>query len=234
MTTFSQLVDSMQQETRRPDLQAEMIRYLNQSIRECFFEPERNTVVFMKSAYREAQVTATADTRASWDVPIPGVFQGVGAVRYDSVWSNGIPVYAKRLTPGRRYENEPYVFQETGEQLFFKGYGGVGGIISISYYEFCRSHKYYSVATRPARYDVDLGWTYLPEYDVDDATRLAARTMVTNWLLMGWQTVLEEGLRAKIYKRLSDDARQRVAYSLWMQQRKGIISTEQAELIGVV
>jgi hypothetical protein len=229
MTTFSQLVDSILLETRRPDLKAEVIRYANQSIRECFFEPERNTVVFMRSAYREALVIPTVDTGASWDVPNPGVFQGVGAVRYDSVGG----VYAKMLNPGKRFDSEQYVFQHAGDRLVFKGYGGVGGRILIAYYEFCRAHKYYEVAERPASYDVDLGWSYLPAFDIDETTRMTARIMVTNWLLMGWNTVLEEGLRAKIYKRLSDDARQRVSYSLWMQQRKGIISTEQAELVGV-
>lgn len=230
MTTFSQLVDSIVLETRRPDLKAEVIRYANQSIRECFFEPERNTVVFMRSAYREALVIPTMDTGASWDKPNPGLYQGTGAVRYDSVGG----IYAKMLSPGRRFDQEQFVFQDVGDRLIFKGYGGVGGRIAIAYYEFCRAHKYYESAARPASYDVDEGWTYLPEFDVDEATRLEARIRVSNWLLMGWSTVLEEGLRAKVYKRLSDDARQRVSYSLWMQQRKGIISTEQAELIGVV
>lgn len=233
-TTFSQMIDSILQETRRPDLRPESIRYLNQSMRECYFEPERNTVVFMKQAYREARVVVATENSASWDIPFPALYQGTGAVRFDSVWADNKPVYAKRLSPGRRFETEPYVFQETGESLLFRGYGGVGASISISYYEFLRSCKYYAPADRPASYDEDEGWTYLPAFDIDATTRLAARLLVSNWLLMGWDMTLEEGLRAKIYKRLSDDARQRVSYSLWMQQRKGIISTEQAEQIGVV
>lgn len=233
MTTFSQMVDSMVLELRRPDLRTEMTRYLNQSLRECFFHPENNRVVLLRSAYQEARLVVDSDLAFSWVSPNPSNWAALGAARYDSVWRDNRPVYAKMLNPGARFEEEPYVVQNLGAgRLVFKGHGGVGATISLSYYEFTRAHKYYPVETRPAQFDLDLGWSYLPEWDTDDSSRLLARLMVTNWLLMGWPSVLEEGLRAKIYKRLSEDTRQRTSYALWMQQRMGIISTEEAELMG--
>ncbi len=46
---------------------------------------------------------------------------------------------------------------------------------------------------------------------------------------MRWSMVVEEGLRAKIYKRISDTERARTAYSLYAQQRQGLITSERAD-----
>lgn len=234
MTTFSQLVDDMVAETRRPDMRTELTRYLNQSLRECHTEPERGNVVFFKSNYQETQLTATSDTGYLWSIPNPATFQGIGAVRFDSVWVDGDPVYAKEVLPGPRLNQVDYAFQRAGSAVSFKGYGGLNALISIAYYEFTPKLKYFAEADRPATWDDVTGWSYHVDYDIDDDTRATARELSGNWLLDRWDTVLEEGVRAKVYKRLSDDTRQRTAYSLFMQQRKGIIGAEGAELLGAV
>ena len=46
MTTFSQLVDSVVSETKRPDLVSEIATYLNQTIREVHFSADRNAALF--------------------------------------------------------------------------------------------------------------------------------------------------------------------------------------------
>lgn len=43
---------------------------------------------------------------------------------------------------------------------------------------------------------------------------------------MRWQEVIEEGLRAKIYKRVGDDQRARTSYSLYQSLRKGLVMAE--------
>lgn len=233
MTTFSQLVDKMVLETRRPDMRAEIASYLNQTLREVHFEPSRGNVTLFRENYREATVTIDSEDRQTWTAPNPALLQNITAVRYDSVFNrDGRRVYAEQLTPGPRMESSDYFYYRAGSQVVFGGligYGAIGGTISVAYYEYPPSLKYYAEASRPASYDPATGWTYLAEYDTSDAQREIAQALTTNWLLLRWETVLEEGLRAKIYKRLSDDGRQRTTYSLYMQLRQGLYTSEVAD-----
>jgi hypothetical protein len=49
---------------------------------------------------------------------------------------------------------------------------------------------------------------------------------------MRWSDVLREGLRAKVYKRISDQLRAQTSYSLYSQLRQGLFTSEVAELQG--
>lgn len=232
MITFSQIVDDMVLETRRLDLVAEIARYLNQTIREVHFEPERNNVCLFKNNFREDQITASVDTGQTWVIPDLAIFQKEHAFRFDSVWdSDGDPVYASPMTPGPAMNRSDYFYYQAGDTFVFGGkvgYGGVGGVISIAWFEYPSRLKYYAAADRPATWDEESGWSYHATYDVDATTRLAARNLVSNWLTEKWTAVMEEGLRAKVYKRLSDDVRQRTCYSLYQQLRRGLITSELA------
>lgn len=234
MTTFSQLVDSMKAETLRPNMTAEIVSYLNQTIREVHFEPERGNVAFLVPNYNEDQVVADAEDGFYWTIPDVATFQGLAAVRFDSVYLTGARVYAAEVMPGRLTESRDYSYQRAGERVYFRGYGGLNATVSLAWYEYPRALKYYAEADRPATYDVADGWSYHADYNVSDESRAAARSLVSNWLLLRWYMVIEEGVRAKIYKRLSDDARQKVAYSLYMQQRRGLITSELADTGGVL
>jgi hypothetical protein len=233
MTTFSQLVDSIVAETLRPNMRKEVASYLNQTIRECHFEPSRGNVAFLNANYREAQVIADSEIGAFWAVPNVATFQGLAAVRFDSVFRDGAVVYADEVMPGRRAELVTHGYQRAGDRVFFKGYGGVNAAISLAWFEYPAALKYYEVANRPAQWDAESGWSYHASFDSTDESRSIARSLVSNWLLLRWYMVVEEGLRAKVYKRLSDDARQRVSYSLYMQQRQGLITSEIADIGGV-
>lgn len=233
MTTASQIVDSIVAETSRADLKTTIVSYLQQTIRECHIDPERNTAVFLWPNYVEAQVTATAESAFSWQIPNTTRYQGVQMVRYDSVYEDGDVSFAMPLVPGRVGNSQRHAFQQVGDRLIFKGYGGVGGVISIAYFEFPRALKYYDVATRPATWDDVNGYAYHADYSASDALKTTARLLTTNWLLERWPMVLEEGLRAKIYKRLSDTERARTCYSLYMQLRLGLQNSESADLAGV-
>lgn len=233
MTTFSQLVDSVLAETSRLDLQAHAISYLRQTIRECHLDPERNTAIFMWPNYAEAQLTADEDSAFSWQIPDTTRFQGEQMVRFDSVWEDGKQVFATPLIPGYGGNLQRYAYQKVGDRIIFSGYGQTGGIISLAYYQFPPALKYYSVATRPASWDEVDGYTYHADYNTTDELKEEARLLTTNWLLERWDMVLEEGLRAKIYKRLSDTERARTSYSLYMSLRLGLQNSEQADLAGV-
>lgn len=233
MTTFSQLVDTIVAETRRPDMLADFVSYLNQTIREVHFEPAGNSAVFFEENYREDQVRITTHGEvASWDIPNPARFQGIAAIRYDNVTWNREVVYAKKLKPGIRMDSEPFVYQRVKGQVMLKGAGGYNAVVTLAYYEFPPALKYYPVTIRPASYDVVDGWTYHDSIEDSEEAREVAQDAVTNWLIMRWATVLEEGLRAKVYKRLSDETRQRTSYSLYTQLRQGLYTTEVADLGG--
>lgn len=228
MTTYSQLIDSMVAETKRPDMLVEIESYLAQTIRECQMDPESNAAVLLRENYQEAQVVAAAATGFSWSIPRPGLFQAMDKVRYDNVWVDGRQQYARQLMPGPRMADSDYVYQYSAGTVVFKGYGGLNAVISLSWYEYTPGHKYYASAAAPATWDDESGWTYHEDYDVDDATRATARRLVSDWLTLRWATVLREGLRAKVYKRLSDDNRARLCYSLYQSLRRGLITSEQA------
>lgn len=234
MTTFSQLIDELVVETRRPDLRTEIAVYLNQTIREVHFEPSRGNVVHYPSNRREDQITASVAQGQSWEIPNVSSFQGLEVVRFASQYLGRLE-YAKEVSPGPNIATVPFYWYRAGSMVFFGGsvgYGGVGGVIQLAWYEYPRAMKYKIQADREATYDVDDGWTYRNDYDTNDTQRAIARERVTNWLLMRWADVLREGLRAKIYKRLGDDVRQRTSYSLYQQLRQGLFTSEVAVLSG--
>jgi hypothetical protein len=237
VTTFSQLVDEMIRETKRPDLATEIATYLNQTIREVHFEPTRGNVVHYGENRREAQVIATVESGEIWDIPNPAIFQGVEAIRFLDWGLRAGSDYAQEATPGPMLSSKPFFWYRSGPSLVFggtQGYGGIGGVIQLSYFEYPASLKYKTALLREATYDVESGWTYQTVDAVDYGStaelQTTARARVSNWLLLRWADVLKEGLRAKVYKRLSDDVRQRTSYSLYQQLRQGLYSSEVAEL----
>ena len=233
MTTFSQLIDAMVLETKRADLRTEMSSYLNQTLRELHFDPERGGAHLFRDNLTETLITSAVESGLTWDIPSPQNFQAMLAVEYQSMMTNqGDRVFAVERLPGRGVTNEDYWFYRAGVTYAFTGNGGIGSLVALAYYEYPRNLKYYAAAVRPATYDQDLGWTYAAEFDTSDELRLAARNFVTNWLLMRWGDVITEGLRAKIYKRVSDTERARTCYSLYSTLRKGLVSSESADLSG--
>lgn len=230
MTTFSQLVDSIVSETKRPDLVSEITAYLNQTIREVHFTPDRNAALFFTENFKESLLTANSESGYTWQVPNPGTFQKLLVVGYSSIFDRGgNAIYARETTPGRHLAGMDYFFYRTGGVFVFSGYGGLNSQIAIGWYEFPPSLKYKTVAQRPAQYDVESGWTYADGINTDEL-EAAAQSLVTNWLLMRWSDVLAEGLRAKVYKRLSDTERARTSYSLYGSLRQGLWTSETAEV----
>src|SRR3546814_9541157 len=75
MTTFSQLVDTIMSESRRPDLQTEIATYINQTVRELHFDSEQNKILYFNDNMREVQLTATSESDFSWEIPNPGVWR---------------------------------------------------------------------------------------------------------------------------------------------------------------
>jgi hypothetical protein len=227
MTTFSQLVDKMVLECKRPDMVAEIATYLNQTIRELHAHPQTGGIIFYADNLKEDRVTVvTSDGTYAWQGIKPGVYQGGLRARYDAVWQDNQPVWPREVTPGRHMEQHKHRFYRSGQQIFFTGCGGVGSTISLLWYEYPPSLTYGVTGTRPAILGVDGTWTYAPAYDTDETTRAVARDLVTNWLLLRWSMVLEEGIRAKVYKRVADTERAATSYSMYSAQRMNVFTGE--------
>jgi hypothetical protein len=237
MTTFSQMVDDLVAETRRKDLKADIATYLNQTIREAHSYPSigqtPSATIFYAENLREELLESDLDVNFGWAIPDPTTFQGIGLVRYDSIQvRDDISRYPSEKTPSRGLIGSERFYYRAGGNFYFAGYGGVGAKISLAYYAFCRRLKYYAVDARPGEYDSDMGWTYAPEFDTTPELRLAAQAFTTNWMLMRWNDVISEGVRAKIYKRLSDTDRARTSFSQYTTLRMGLVTAESAQLGG--
>lgn len=165
MTTFSQLVDEIVRETRRPDLLADIAEYLNQTIREMHFTPDKGNAILYRENLRELQLVANSESSFTWSIPNPATFQMMQAVRYDSVHSHdGKPVYAPERVPGRGLNNQTIFYYRAGGVYVFAGYGGLNATISLAFYEYPRELKYRDSIDRLATYDVETGWAYHSEW----------------------------------------------------------------------
>lgn len=229
MTTFSQLVDTICAETRRPDMRTEVCNYVNQTARELHFDSERNKILFFNDNFREIQLTAGSESGFSWTIPNPAIFQKLKTVCYASRvdWA-GKPIWPQRTTPGRHLNTLKEYYYQAGNQFFFNCYGGLNAKINLGFYEFPRRLSYQAVEDRLVAWDEETQeFVYDPGLTTPEL-QAAALEKAAHWILIRWEDVLAEGVRAKVYKRLSDTERARTTYSMYMSLRGGFWSNEVA------
>lgn len=234
MTTFSQMVDKIVAETLRPDLKNEIGTYLNQTIREVHANPKTNASVKYRDNYKEIALTSNVAEGFYWDIPKPSVFQGICATEYSAVWVDGLNPWAVETRPGPAMQRNLYGYYRAGSRVFFRNYGGNQATIKQSWFEFPPSLNYYELASRPAQYSDADGWTYSGAWGATPESQAAAQELVSNWILLRWAVVLEEGLRAKVYKRISDTERAALSYSMYSSQRLLLVTTESMETDGAM
>lgn len=223
MTTFSQLVDVMVSETKRPDLVSEIATYLNQTIREVHQAQDNGGPILYGDNLHEKVLIATVATGFSWLIDEVDTFQVLQAVRYDSVFGDDCrPIYVEQRKPGRILNSLRYFWYRSGNYIQFAGYGGVDGQISLAWYAYPRRLSYYPANCRPATWTDDYQWSYHADWVATEEGREQAELMSSNWLLLRWTDVIMEGLRAKVYKRVGDKDRANLCYSLFSQLRMGI------------
>lgn len=224
MTTFSQMVDEMILELKRPDLRREIVAYLNQTVLEAHFQPASNDVIYYRANRKELRLSPDVANGYVWDLPNPSIFQWLEAARYSDVWDrDGQPVWSREVDPGKRLNDFIWYHYRMADSYVFVQHGTV---IDLSYFERPPRLTYYATAERPATYNEVTGWSYLAEYDVSDEQRALARALTSNWLLLRYHDVITEGVRAKVYKRTSDDSRARTAYSMYSSLRQGLYTSE--------
>lgn len=233
MTTFSQLVDELVSEMKRPDLRTEIARYLNQTIREVHFEPETNANICYHDNLTEEQIEADSDEGFGWDIPNPARFQKMEGVLLANTYDRlGEQIWLTEKVPNRGMRGAKNFYYRASGRFVFSGYGGTGGLINLAYYLYPARLKYYESAARPASYDPEDGWTYHTDYSATAELQESAQALVSNWLLLRWHDVLAEGVRAKVFKRVSDEVRARTSYSLYTSLREGLYTGEVATSAG--
>lgn len=242
MTTFSQLVDEMTAEVLRPDLKRTgttldggyIASSINQTIREC--HTGKGGIIHRFGANRvEAEIIAPSDAVNHYNWPIPNFnrFQAIEAAYYP------LPnVYAKALSPGvvnisqRGPVEDLFYYYQSGQYMTYHGFGPAGSKILFSGFYYPRTLVYHvgkidAVADpRWATYDLETdSWSYKQGTGKTDEE---LQDLSTNWILMRWTDLIREGVRAKVYKRLGDETRQRTSYSSYESMRAEMQAQEVA------
>src|SRR5690606_23254463 len=100
--------------------------------------------------------------------------------------------------------------------------------IFIAYYAFPRRLPFFKTGA-PCEWD-ELNEEYkFAASVVTPEDQAKALNQSTNWLLERWTDLVMEGVRAKAYKKIGDDARARLSYSLYESGRSQLISAESYE-----
>jgi len=216
---FSEAVDELVAQARRPDQKVNVTQYMNTTLRECdVFQGS-----FFNRDLLEAVITTTADPHI-W--PKPTRFRSMRAVFY--VESEEFPLY---IQPGKKQVDQygnllDYFFYIVGTDFVFRGATSPASI-NVAYYVYTRTLKYYEVADRPAVYDRELEtWSYHATYDTNDTQRALAETLVGHWLLEDWPELLKEGARARLFKNLPDKEKTNPTFASYKSMQKDLINGE--------
>lgn len=232
MTTFSQLVDSVIAESRRPDLRTIIENQLNLTMRELHADAKTGLALRYGANLVELSIQPDTEPGYTWTIPNPHLFQNLEAVYYPL-----LGVAPKLRNPGSAmaYLQNPdgqFYFYRTGDAYAFAGYGGVEGLIYLAYYARLRRLKYLSPAQRLVTWDIDAqDFVFADSIAGDEEEQQAALQAETNWMLMRHEDLLAQGVRSKVYARLGDQNRSRLAYSLYESLRPGMVSAESFEFV---
>lgn len=220
MTTFSQLVDEMASEMVRPDFKGVIASYINQTVREVHTGADGTRFRFHDNRVElEIIVPDGYDDSYVWPISNYTMHQATETVWYDTVKKK-----ASLRTPGKvnlagSESFDKYYFYPSGPNLCFFGYGKSGALIKVSKLEYPRSLVYRRAQdNRWASYDAEsMSWTYNTDLTVTEEEK---QLRSTNWIIMRWTELIREGVRAKVYKRLGDQARMGPSYSAYQEARK--------------
>ena len=227
MTTFSQLVDDVVMELLRPDLLVAAVSYVNQTMRELHFKPNpagQSIMVHYDANRLEDEVPVNTPEPFLWTIPSTTSFQDM-----EAAYSPTIGLYIKpknpRVTKAVSFEPNANVFwYRSGPSIAFAGLPN-GSTLQISWFEYARSMGYRATADRVVEFD-PLNQVYV-RVGGGPAPTEAELLLETNWMLQRWgDSVVKEGLRAKLWKRVGEIERGRMAYSAFESARSGLWMAE--------
>ena len=212
---FSEAVDTVITRTARSDKLADIVGYLNSTIKEC------QLLQFFAQDLIEDTITGITASPYTWTRPAR--LRLLRTVRYDD------DVYPLYKLPGKAQVGvDNYYYAGAGYYVFK---GSFDSEIDVAYYRYLPRLAYYAEADRPAVYNENLDtWTYAAAYDIDDHTRETARNLVSNWLLSNWGEMIIEGGMAKLYKSTGDQ-RTITSYSMMKTQQTLMLAQETYETL---
>jgi hypothetical protein len=225
MTTFSQVVDDMVLELLRPDLRASITTYVNQTVREVHFKPNIAAPILFDANRVEDVLNINTDSPWLWDLPSATRFMDI-----EALYINELARYADRKNPrlAKEASFEPFAdifWYRSGTQIAVSGVSN-GQTANISYFMFPQIHAYQLAGvTRIVLYDPVLDTYTLNPSGVPNQVQMDA---ATNWVIQRWPDVIREGVRAKVWKRIGDEGRARMAYSAYESFRNGLWLAEPA------
>ncbi len=233
ISTFSAAVDDVIVRSGRPDRLADAISFVRMSIREL----QTIKGYMFDHDIVEDQITANAEPYV-WtpDTTIEKRWRTMRSVQYPEIFAaTGNPIYAHYVGIGMKQNEYDYYYYKTGNSYVFVGASGDDSTevaINLAYYSYSPILAYESVvADRVASFELETNvWTYLEASDDDE--EIAARLLVTNWLLEKWYDSVIEGALAKLYKTVDDD-RARSSFALYSSYKKTLTEAEPRSHFGV-
>ncbi|KAK0039462.1 hypothetical protein Bpfe_031139 [Biomphalaria pfeifferi] len=223
MTTFSQLVDDVVKELLRPDQLENIATYTNQTIRELHIRPSTQSQTFFDANRVEEELAVLTDGPWLWSIPSVTRFQ-----KLEAIYCPQMNLYIQEKTPSVAFRNSDdpfhnYYWYRTGPQIAVAG--ALAGLdLQLSYFMYPRTFPYKLLVNRIVKFDADLDAYVLiagggtPTQDQIDAE--------TAWPLQRWPDAIKEGVRAKLFKRLGDSDRTRMAYSAFESMRMAVWNSE--------
>lgn len=189
---FSELVDDINLNTNRGVDLMQTAQFVNSTLR----ESQSTKGALFETDLFEDVIPVTTIAPFIWTKPIR--FRALQAVKYP------FDLYPRFIPPGKKAEGQRNFFYAASTYFTFSGIL-LGETLTVAYYRFTRRFKYYELANRPAVYDFEAEvFTYLPAFDIDDATRENARDLVSSWQLIDWYDTIFAGGVAKVLKRAFD------------------------------
>lgn len=253
---FSELVDEAVSRSRRPDKQADITSYANQTLRE--LQSMKNGAFTKDLVETSVQVAVTDTSPYIWSRPEH--FRIMRAVAYKSFMGAVGRVWPKFLRIGKRQDEHDYYYYAAADYFVFAGVGGptnnpnAGAIaqfgpitIELAYYAKFRRYQYYNIGLRPAVYSRDLEtWSFnlinipttppdigdvpslLPPNNTFNTQQQYAIYLVTNWLLKDYYDTVLEGTLAKLFKAVGD-ARAGSSFALFKSMEDNLVADEAFE-----
>lgn len=222
MTTFSQLVDEIVTEHLRPDLLVTVTSYANQTIRELHSKSKDSSPILFHSNRVEEEWTTTAEP-AVWTIPNVARFQRLETAFIPLIGEYIVERSLSKLNDFNNYIK--YAWYRSGPTIAFTNLL-TGTVVRLAYFTFPKNLVYYTTANRLVTWNPETeAYTYTgAPTDEEKAERLEN---ATNWILERWgESTVKQGVRSKIFARLGDPERSRMAYSQYESMREQMHSSE--------
>lgn len=206
-------------------MRAAIASYTNQTIRDVHFRPNLNSPILYDANRYEDEVTVTSDGMWLWSIPSNTRFQDV-----EAIFVNELGVYVNRRNPRialtQSFEPDANLYwYRSGPAIAINGVAA-GWTAKLSYHMFPRTLGYKPATganARAVRFNPDSDAYELITGGVPSEAQLE---LETHWVLQRWADTIKEGVRAKVWKRLGDMERTRMAYSAFESMRTSIWNTE--------